>query len=175
MLRPGADLIRESGLSRVALLGTQATLSSMAYQRLIAHECPGIELHPIACPLFVPLVEEGLHLHPISRQTAEHYLGCLNVQGALLACTHYPLLSGAIQEALGTSVRLLEPAERCAQNVKRALQAAALLETSSKPAVYNFYTTDDPKRFLPLAERFLGMSILSGINKLELNKNLNYS
>ncbi len=123
MLRPGMELIRDSGLQTIALLGTQATLSSEAYQKLILSERPDVKIYPVACPLFVPLAEEGMHLHPISRQIAEYYLGPLkekSIQAALLACTHYPLFCKAIQQTLGSEVRILEPALRCAQNVKRA-------------------------------------------------------
>lgn len=178
MLRPGMELIRDSELQTIALLGTQATLSSEAYQQLILKECPHIEIVPIACPLFVPLAEEGLHLHPISRQTAEYYFEPLKekaIQAALLACTHYPLLCDVIQQALGSKVQLLEPSLRCAQNVKHALQSETLLKISSTQGEYRFYTTDHPKRFANLAERFLGMPITTCINQLELNKNLNYS
>lgn len=178
MLRPGIELISESGLNHISLLGTEATLSSQAYQLILAKEHLQIKLYPVACPLFVPLAEEGMHLHPICRLVADYYLRPLKkkpVQAALLACTHYPLLADAIQEALGPSVQLLEPANRCAQNVKLALHEKSLLEISSKPGIYRFYTTDHPERFARLAERFLGFSIPAPIKKLELNKNLNYS
>ncbi len=178
MLRPGVELIRESALQKVALLGTEATLSSKAYQKILSQECPQIEIFKVACPLFVPLVEEGMHLHPLSIQTAEYYLAPLrekSIQAALLACTHYPLLTDAIQQSIGPSVCLLDPSERCAQNVKLALQNEHLLEPASKSPQYQFYTTDYPDRFARLAKQFFGMPLSLDINKLELNKNLNYS
>lgn len=179
MLRPGIELIRESGFQKIALLGTQSTLSSEAYQHLIFKECPKIELHAVACPLFVPLAEEGLHRHAIALQAADHYLAPLrhaSIQAALLACTHYPLLTDVIKQALGSSTQLLEPAARSAENVRIALKENGLLETETRTPSYKFYTTDHPDRFAHLAALFLGVPLAkSAINKLELNKNLNYS
>lgn len=164
------DLKRSVEKGKIAIIGTQATISSKIYQDTIQTELPHADITAIACPLFVPLVEEGLIDSPITMESIKHYLQ--NVKGSevntvLLACTHYPLLKPAIESYLGDKCRLIDPAINCADCVKHMLQAQGLINRNSQPGISFFYTTDDPEKFKRLGEKFLGSSI-SHVEKVTL-------
>jgi glutamate racemase len=145
---------------RVAVLGTASTIASNTYQNALAR----FTVFPVACPLFVPLVEEGLHNSEAAFLIAEHYLGFLrtkNLDAALLACTHYPLLRTPIQAALGDAVRLIEPAKACAEQVRSTLASHGLLNTAPALPQYRFYASDDPEKFRRLASLFFPSPIES--------------
>ncbi len=155
--QPGyQQLLAATQSKRVAVLGTTSTIQSGVFQTLLRAHSPTIEIFPVACPLFVPLVEDGLQDHPAAHLLAEHYLAPLRSQqidSALLACTHYPLLRNAIQKALGPTVQLIEPARSCARQAKELLITKNLLNTNSTP-YYRFYASDDPEKFRHLAKIF---------------------
>lgn len=161
--QPGFQgLARASKSNAVAILGTTSTIRSGVFQSLLQANFPALEVHAIACPLFVPLVEDGLQSHLASKLLVEHYLSPLkktNVDAVLLACTHYPLLSEAIQGYLGPMVSLIEPARYAALQAKALLETTARLNTSLNPPAYRFYSTDDPERFRDLARTFFPFPI----------------
>jgi len=141
----------------VAILGTSSTINSGALQSLLHKENPGLTIHSIACPLFVPLVEEGLLDHPATYSLAEHYLASLRatpVDAVLLACTHYPLLAPLIQQVLGPHVQLILPARASAFEAKSFLTTNNLLNPNSSPPSHQFYSSDDPEKFRHLAKLF---------------------
>lgn len=143
----------------MALLATQSTLSSNLYQNLIRAQSPAIKVFPIPCPLFAPLVEEGLHQHPLAEQLAAFYLRPLQkepIDVALLACTHYHHLKGAIEKALQRPVLILDPAQQCAENIKRELEEQNLICRDGGSGQREFFVTDNPERFLALAVKFPG-------------------
>ncbi len=186
MIPAGIELIQQSNFQNVALLATESTIRSNVYQRALSKQNPSIQVHSVACPLFVPLIEEGLSHHGLTQLIATHYLHPLkfqSIEAALLACTHYPLLQQVIQEVLGPSVQLLKPASRCANNVRNLLLESGLAKQSTKKASKVFFTTESPKRFATLANLFLDLPIQSSdidlvalpTNKLELNKKFKYS
>lgn len=147
---------------RVAILGTTSTIGSGAIQKSLLALCPEISLFPVACPLFVPLVEEGLQQHEAAYSIARHYLSNLKeyeIDAALLACTHYPLLKEPIQMALGPDVKLIEPAYSCADQIKKLLQSLELLNTSNLLPEYRFFASDDPIKFRHLAKIFFSKPI----------------
>lgn len=168
VIEAGLELVKMA--ARVAILGTTSTIESGLYQSLIRKQNPAIEIFARACPLFVPLIEEGFHCHPSMELIAKTYLGDLKnkVDAALLACTHYPLILGSLQKVLGPQVLLLEPAELCAKQAKEALARANLLNVQTEKPTYQFYATDDPEKFRRLGKAFFG----SSIEKVEKNKNL---
>ena len=148
-----ADLRAATKTKRVAVLGTAATISAGIFQTLLSD----LEVVPIACPLFVPLVEEGFQDHAATRQIAEHYLFPLKNRGidaVLLGCTHYPLLSGVIQEVLGPTVQLIEPAKSTADAARALLQKQGLLNEKDSAPTYQFFASDDPEKFRRLAKIF---------------------
>lgn len=155
-------LLEATQTNHVAILGTLGTISSQVHANQLLKKRPSIQIYPVACPLFVPLVEEGLIDHPAAQLIAEHYLSFLKshpVDAALLACTHYPLLKKVIQKSLGSQIALIEPALKCAEVVKELLFSQELLHPPSKKAQYEFYATDFPEKFQKHATLFFGSEI----------------
>ena len=149
----------------VGVIGTEGTINSGAYQDLFAVH-PEVSAHAVACPDFVPFVERGITAGRQILGVAENYLAPLqaaNVDTVVLGCTHYPLLSGVIQLALGDHVTLVSSAEETAKDVLRTLTELDLLapaagEPGARPggAVKQFEATGDAESFQRLAQRFLG-------------------
>lgn len=161
--QPGFQaLVNASRTNCVAILGTASTIASGVFQSLLQINFPTLEVHAIACPLFVPLVEDGLQSHAATRSIVEHYLSPLKntqVDSVLLACTHYPLLAVAIQEFLGPSVRLIEPARFAAVEARTQLIKLNLLNPANSPPSYRFFASDDPEKFRHLAKTFFPFPI----------------
>lgn len=156
------SLMDASSSKKVAILGTSSTIKSGVLQRLIFKQDPSAIVYPIACPLLAPLIEEGLADHPAARMIVEHYLQPLketDIDAALLACTHYPLIRHGIQEVLGPSVQLVQPAECCALQTKELLASEGLLNQKKSKPVYEFFASDDPEKFRSLARHFLGEEV----------------
>lgn len=157
----------ESGLEllipfkRIAILGTHSTIESGIYQSLIRGQNPHVQLFPIACPLFVPIIEEGFHNHPSAHLIAESYLHPLQgqIDAALLACTHYPLMKNTLQTVLGSHVQLIEPTVRCVQKAYNYLSTHHLLNPQKRKGSHQFYSTDAPEKFQQLGEIFLQSKI----------------
>jgi len=144
----------------IAILGTTGTIHSRLYQKLLHETFPSLPLYPVACPLFVPIIEEGLAHHPATHLIAEHYLQHLRAQpidAALLACTHYPLLRPILQKVIGEHVTLIEPA--VAEEVRTILMRQGNLQPISHTARLQFCSTDDPEKFEKLARLFFHLPI----------------
>lgn len=160
---PGVEsLLEATREKKVAILGTSSTIRSAVFQSLIQAQDPAVIVHPIPCPLFVPLVEEGLQDHPAAFQIAEHYLApYLNhgIDAALLACTHYPLLSKVIQSVLGPSIQLVEPARATALQLRAYLETQSLCNQNNTAPSYRFLASDDPEKFKTLATLFFSQTI----------------
>lgn len=155
-------LMNATRSKKVAILGTASTIKSGILQSLITKQDPSAIVYPIACPLLAPLIEEGLIDHPATRMIVEHYLSPLkekDIDATLLACTHYPLIRQAIQEVLGPSVQLIEPAECCALKAKEWLESKGMLNRIQSKPVYEFFASDDPEKFRCLAHQFLGAEV----------------
>lgn len=159
VIQPGLELLKNC--ERVAVLGTTSTIDSGIYQSLIQKQNPHAKIHAVACPLFVPVVEEGFHDHPSAALIAESYLKSLRgqIEAALLACTHYPLIRPVIQKVLGAEVKLIEPAQMCAAQAQEVLSKARLLNLQEEKPHYEFYASDDPDKFQRLGEIFFGSAI----------------
>ncbi|MCT1426059.1 glutamate racemase [Corynebacterium sanguinis] len=149
---------------RVGVIGTIGTINSGAYQDLFSLQ-PGLEVTAAACPAFVEFVERGVTSGRQILGVAQGYLEPLQAAGVdtlVLGCTHYPLLSGIIQLAMGDNVTLVSSAEETAKDVLRVLTERDLLapEGPDAPAPTRvFESTGDPETFNRLAERFLGPQI----------------
>jgi glutamate racemase len=159
VIESGLELVKH--LDRVAILGTTSTIESQMYQSLIQAQNPRAFIYAQACPLFVPLIEEGFCNHPAMSLAAESYLNPLigKVDAVLLACTHYPLARQTLSQLLGPNIQLLEPAEKCALQVKDYLSKVDLLNPQTEKPIYEFYVSDDPAKFRKLGEIFLGYPI----------------
>jgi len=154
------ELLAATKTKRVAVLATASTIKSGILKSLIHKRDPSIAIFPVPCPLFVPFIEEGLLDHPALRSIAHHYLDFLKeIDAALLACTHYPLIRSIIQETLGSRVQLIGPAESCAIAVKNSLSSLKLLNSQKTKPAYQFYVTDDPEKFRLLTASFFGSEI----------------
>lgn len=149
----------------VGVIGTRATIGSAAYTQAIHHLSEGIAVHSQACPLFVPLVEEGWIHEPATRLIAQRYLADLPpVDALVLGCTHYPLLKPLLAELL-PGVTLIDCGEHTARTVRGLLEATGGLaparpRNGKAPAPQvRFCLTDIPPTFVPIAERFLGFPV----------------
>ena len=163
VLLPGARAAaRETRNRRVAVIGTTATIGSGAYERAIHGIDPAIEIWSGACPLFVPLVEEGWLDDEVTRLTAARYLEPVRDFGAdtiVLGCTHYPLLEKTIAGAAAPGVVLVDSARETAIEVERLLDGRGIRTPSSERRRLEIYVSDLPARFRDVAERFLGRPV----------------
>lgn len=159
---PGARAaVRATRSGRIGVIATEGTIRSGAYVRAIHQASPDAEVTAFACPLFVPLVEEGWTDHDATRLIAREYLEPLreqHVDTLVLGCTHYPLLKPLIAAAMGPDVRLIDSAEETAADTVRMLEEHQLAATSVDGA-HRFVASDDPQQFLALGQRFLGDAI----------------
>ena len=144
---------------RIGVIGTRATVASRAYDDAFA-AARGVTISTVACPPFVDFVERGITSGRQILEVAQGYLEPLQRAGVdtlVLGCTHYPLLSGVIQLAMGQDVSLVSSAEETAKDVLRVLSADDLLRGPSASAPSRvFLATGDPESFARLGRRFLG-------------------
>jgi glutamate racemase len=172
---PGARAaVQRTAERKIGVIGTAATIRAGAYTRAIKTLDPSIAVFGKACPLFVPLVEEGLLDHEITRLAVQHYLQELLEKGTdciILGCTHYPLLIKAIQEFVGVRTHLVDSALWTAKEVQNILMALGALspEKSGGIETSRFMVTDYAARFKELAAAFLGAGLTS-IELVELEK-----
>jgi glutamate racemase len=162
VIKAGAKCaLEKSADKRIGVIGTQATISSYAYQRELHQLSKDVQVFAKACPLFVPLAEEGFAQHEATKLIAKEYLAELldsRIDTLILGCTHYPLLKSTIQEVVGETVVLIDSAEAVAQDVKTHLSQQELLSFDS-PKPPRVLVSDMPQRFQSIAERFLGFRL----------------
>jgi glutamate racemase len=163
VVEPGARAaVAASRRRELGVIGTAGTIGSGAYERAIRKIAPDAHILARACPLFVPLVEEGWVDKDATRLIAREYLGPLQDAGVdtlVLGCTHYPLLKPLLAEVLGADVVLIDSAHETAAEAARVLAARGLLATPNDPPVHRFIASDAPDHFLRLGQRFLGSTI----------------
>jgi glutamate racemase len=172
VIGPGAQAAAAATRTgKVAVIGTPGTIASGAYQRALATERAELLVKSHACPLFVPLAEEGWTTGEVPRLVAERYLGQGLLDGGVdtlvLGCTHYPLLSDVIASVAGPEVRLVDSAQATAARVVEVLAAKGLQQTGPGPVERRYLVTDTPTRFLEVGARFLGHP-LSGARQVDL-------
>lgn len=146
----------------VGVIGTPTTINSNTYARAIHRYDAAARTFSHACPLFVPLVEEGWLDHPVTRLTAQEYLKPVLAQGIdtlVLGCTHYPLLKPLLQEVAGPGVTLIDSAQSMAERTAALLASRQLANASHAAPSYEFHVTDIPLRFQTIGERFLGRTL----------------
>jgi len=163
VVEPGARAaVAVTTRGRIGVIGTVGTIKSGAYERAIRAINSDVFITARACPLFVPLVEEGWTDHEATRLIAREYLEPLvaaDIDTLVLGCTHYPLLKPLLRDVLGPDVRLIDSAEETAAETARTLAAANLTAASDADPRYRFVASDDPLQFLQLGQRFLGDTI----------------
>jgi glutamate racemase len=161
VILPGARVAMEKSRNRrIGVVGTAATVRSKAYGNAILGRDPGAKVFSQACPLLVPLVEEGMIEHKATQLILGEYLQPLlrrKVDTIILGCTHYPLLKKTMSRILGSGVALVDSAECCASFVAENLAQLRLLnQPGERLGSLRPYVTDDAERFEVMAERFLG-------------------
>jgi glutamate racemase len=163
VIEPGARAaVAASPSGRIGVIGTAGTVASGAYQRAITALRPGAAVHAQACPLFVPLVEEGWFEHPATELIAREYLEPLRragVDALVLGCTHYPLLKPLLGRVMGPGVALVDSAEETAKAVAAELEKRAMLASGGAPATHRFVVSDDEPHFRKVGARFLGETL----------------
>jgi glutamate racemase len=153
---------RATKTGNIGVIGTQGTINSHAYERAIAAQLPTANIVARACPLFVPLVEEGWLESDATSLIASEYLEVFadaKVDTLVLGCTHYPLLKRTIGEIIGRQVRLIDSAEETAAETGSTLRIRGLSTENSGDPSYRFIASDMPDQFLRIGQRFLGKSI----------------
>lgn len=160
VLEPGARAAASATRrKRVGVIGTEATIGSGAYERAIKKIDPEIEVHSLACPLFVPIVEEGWIDNEVAVLIARKYLSAfdgLGIDTLVLGCTHYPLLKPVISEVMGPDITLIDSATETAKEVSEVLDKLKWRRPAAGPAVRRYFVTDTPARFERLGKLFLG-------------------
>ena len=162
---PGAKAgVAASRRLELGVIGTAGTIGSRAYETAIRAIAPNAHIVARACPLLVPLVEEGWLDTDATRLIAREYLAPMQEAGIdtlVLGCTHYPLLKPLLAEILGPGVVLIDSAQETAAETARALGAAGLLadRRPREPVTHRFIASDAPDHFLRLGQRFLGSAI----------------
>jgi glutamate racemase len=151
--------VHASRSGKIGLIGTEATVTSGAYDRAVVATGADVSLLSVACPLFVEHVERGDTTSDGLRRVARRYLEPLRGGGIdtlILGCTHYPLLSGLLQLELGPDVVLVSSAEETAKDVYATLVRQGLQSEEASPPAHTFLATGDPVDFHAVAEIFLG-------------------
>jgi glutamate racemase len=163
VIRPGAAAaVAATRNRRIGVIGTRATVQSQAYERAIVALDPVAEVHAQACPLLVPLIEEGWLEDPITDQVIARYLDPMLASGIdtlVLGCTHYPLLYAALQRRVGGGVCLVDSARNCAMEVRAALRSRGLAAPGGQPGGMRVVLTDPSTAFLRVAESALGLDL----------------
>ena len=157
--RKAAEMTRNK---KVGVIATPATVNSGSYARAISRYDRAIKVSSQACPLFVPLVEEGWLRKAVTAAVAREYLGPLRRSGIdtlVLGCTHYPLLKNVLNGVMGAKVALVDSAREVAAEVKRTLRDRRMLRTSAGRARRAFLISDRPQQFEKTAREFLGYNI----------------
>ncbi len=163
VIGPGArKAVEVTRNKKVGVIATSATVRSQSYVKAIRRRDPSVRVFSQPCPLFVPIVEEGWGQKKIAFDIAREYLAPLKERGIdvlILGCTHYPLLAGTLQRAVGRDVVLIDSAQEVALEVKRTLDQTRTSRLASRRARHQFLISDRPQEFERLAKNFLGHEI----------------
>ncbi len=162
VVEPGAYMaVQTTRNCKVGVIGTEATIASEKYPQLLKKHNPHIEVYTKACPLFVPLVEEGWTTHHVTKEIISEYLQPLvaeQIDTLILGCTHYPMLAEAITSVIGTDIILINPAQEAAERMCKLLDKT---QTAAGEGYtdYRFYVSDHPTRMENMASLFLGHEV----------------
>ena len=163
VIRPGAQAaVKATRNGKVGIIGTRATVNSRAYERAIEELDDEIEVHAEACPLFVPLIEEGWLDDPVTDSVIGRYLDRVlrfGVDTLVLGCTHYPLLREAIQRFVGPDVTLVDSAQNTALAVQKLLKQHKLAVPRKAVGQLQVALTDQSTGFMRVAEQALRLQV----------------
>ncbi len=159
VIEPGArKAVEMTRNKKVGIIATSSTVKSGKYAKMIVRLDPRIEVVAQACPLFVPLVEEGWYDHAVTYEVAREYLRDLKqkkIDTLILGCTHYPMLKQVLHNVMGAQVQLVDSATEVALQVKALLTKSRHLRTRLGPGRHVFIVSDEPSQFQRLGTRFL--------------------
>ena len=149
---------------KIGVIGTEATVRSAMYEKIIQGIEPGVSVLAKACPLFVPLVEEGFKKHHVTDEIIDYYLASLkesDIDALILGCTHYPLLRSKIREYVGEKITLVNPAYETAMDLKVMLQENDMEnpDVEGDHGSYSFYVSDAADKFKQFANSILPYDI----------------
>ena len=172
VVEPGArEAARTTKNGRIGITGTEATIRSGAYDRLLKGLDPRTEVFSKACPLFVPLVEEGWFKDDITRSVVKRYLAELKEQQVdtlVLGCTHYPLLKRLIGEEIGEEVILVNPSSSVVKEMKEYLQQNQM-QSGAEQGEYEFYVSDSTEKFRQFGQQVLEIADLK-VKRINIEK-----
>lgn len=168
VVKPGAKTaIEATHNGRIGVIATEATIGSGIYKRYIEENDTSVSVIEKACPLFVPLVEEGLWEDPVTDEIARRYLTELidiDIDTLILGCTHYPLIRSTVGKVMGDKVTLVNPAYETARELKELLEKEGL-ESEKRPELgtelYRFFVSDAADKFQKFANSIIPYGILS--------------
>lgn len=165
--------VRATKNKKIGVIGTPGTIGSGAYENLIHQFDTEIQTFSRACPLFVPLVENGHFDTPVSALVIEEYLQELReaeIDTLILGCTHYPLLKQAIARFMGQQVTLISPGIEVAKYVKDRFATEDWRAEPGKKGRYHYYVSDNTQTFTQLASIFLEQEIDGQVDKIDIEK-----
>lgn len=165
VVEPGARAaLAVTKTKKIGVIGTEATVRSSMYEKIIQGIDSGVSVVAKACPLFVPLVEEGFKKHHVTDEIIDYYLASLkesDIDALILGCTHYPLLRSKIREYVGEKITLVNPAYETAMDLKNLLQANEMEnpDIEGDHGSYSFYVSDAADKFKQFANSILPYDI----------------
>jgi glutamate racemase len=159
VISPGARAaIKSSQTGRVGVIGTEGTIQSLAYEQALTSISPNIQVFSQACPLLAPLVERGMFDTDEAVQVVKQSLATLRsnpIDCLILGCTHYPFLSHAISQVMGSGVRLISSAEETAREISAILYYRDMLSQREKVPIHQFFCSGEPDLFKQIAQVWL--------------------
>lgn len=176
VVEPACDTaVRLTNSGRIGIIGTTATIRSNVYEAAVRKRMPKAMLLSRACPLFVPLVENGRVRpgDPVTTPVVEEYLSPFREAGVdtmVLGCTHYPLLTDIIAEYMGSGVRLIDTGRECALSLKAYLERTDALNGNTFEGTRHYYASDSAEDFASLASVFLGTDISGRVDRVEIDR-----
>lgn len=172
VIAPGAQAaLAATSTRRIGVIGTEGTIESQAYTEALHALNPKVEVFGQACPLIVPLVEEGWLEKPVAKEIVKEYLEPLllnRIDTLVLGCTHYPLLKNLLSGVAGPDIQLIDSAQETARVVGRLLKQRNLeAPGGTSPVFRRFFVSDAPEKFAKIGQRFLGHE-LPGVNRVDI-------
>jgi glutamate racemase len=167
---PSKEAVRRTKSRKIGVIGTRATINSRAYPKAMARLDPSVEVLSKACPLFVPVVEEGLEEDEVARVVVRKYLEELQGSGIdvlVMGCTHYPILEQEIRRLIGDGVYIVNTGKETSREARTLLEEHGFAQTSGKGGC-EYFVTDAPDKLSDLGARVLG----EPLKRVKLLKNL---
>ncbi len=173
VIKPGAKrAVISTKNNKIGVIGTEGTVFSKAYETEIQKLIKNVDVHSKPCSLFVPIVEEGWAETEVALLTAKEYLSAFNgtdIDTLVLGCTHYPILANTIKKITGNKIRLVNPAEETALDLKKMLEDKNLLNMQTEKPEYRYFVSDMPERFMNIGQNFI-QKPFDNISVVEIQK-----